>query len=257
MAETDDIFLERVDSNGEIVRLRIVDYGGVGSVALLLHGLAGAAHEWRDTAEWLCETHHVYALDQRGHGGSSKRLASFARAEFVCDAVFTIESIASDPVLLVGQSHGGVTAFLVAARHPELISRLIVIEAGIACDPDAPASIARWLDTWPLPFPDRVSARLFLSANTNAARVWSEMLVETADGFRPAFDRDDMIASVREGETIQDYRDDWRRIACPIRIIVGEAGWMGREPEQMIDLDAPELWRSSAEEFLRGEERER
>jgi pimeloyl-ACP methyl ester carboxylesterase len=120
-----------------------------------------------------------------------------------------------------------------------------------------------------------VSARLFLSANTNAARVWSEMLVETADGFRPAFDRDDMIASVREGETIQDYRDDWRRIACPIRIIVGEAGWMGREPEQMIDLnaratidvisgaghdvhlDAPELWRSSAEQFLRGEERER
>jgi pimeloyl-ACP methyl ester carboxylesterase len=116
---------------------------------------------------------------------------------------------------------------------------------------------------------------LFLSANTNAARVWSEMLVETADGFRPAFDRDDMIASVREGETIQDYRDDWRRIACPIRIIVGEAGWMGREPEQMIDLnaratidvisgaghdvhlDAPELWRSSAEQFLRGEERER
>jgi len=56
---------------------------------------------------------------------------------------------------------------------------------------------------------------------------------------------------------------------------VGEAGWMGREPEQMIDLnaratidviswaghdvhlDAPELWRSSAEQFLRGEERER
>lgn len=142
MAETDDIFLERVDSNGEIARLRLVDYGGVGPIALLLHGLAGAAHEWRDTAAWLCETHHVYALDQRGHGGSSKRLASFARAEFICDAVATIESIASDPVSLVGQSHGGVTAFLVAARHPELISRLIVIEAGIACDPDAPASIA-------------------------------------------------------------------------------------------------------------------
>ena len=128
MAETDDIFLERVDSNGEIARLRLVDYGGVGPVALLLHDLAGAAHEWRDTAAWLCE--------------NSKRLASFARAEFICDAVATIESIASDPVLLVGQSHGGVAAFLVAARHPELISRLIVIEAGIACDPDAPASIA-------------------------------------------------------------------------------------------------------------------
>ena len=272
MAETDDIFIERVDSNGEIVRLRLVDYGGVGPAALLLHGLAGAAHEWRDTSAWLCETHHVFAFDQRGHGGSAKRLISFSREEFVADAVDIIEAITSDPVLLVGQSHGGVTALLVAARYPDLVSRLVVIEAGILCNPNASSSIARWLDSWPVPFADRMSARVFFGGDTNAARVWAEMLVETSDGFRPVFHRDDMIASVREGEAIRDYADDWRRIICPIHIVAGKAGWIGCELERMIalnarasidvilgaghdvHLDAPELWKSSAERFLCGAE---
>ena len=252
--------------------LHLVDFGGVGRVALLLHGLAGAAYEWRDTAAWLCRTHRVYALDQRGHGESAKRLSSFARGTFVDDAVASIGVIASEPVLLVGQSHGGVTAFLVAARHPELVSRLIVIEAGIDCDPQAPTTISRWLDTWPPSFSDRESARSFFGGNLNTALVWSEMLVETTDGFRPAFYRDDMIASVREGETVRDYADDWRQITCPTHIIAGESGWIGRELERMtalnarasieiisgashdVHLDVPDLWKSSAERFLSTDE---
>ena len=271
MTDGDEIYLKRVDANGETVRLRLVDYGGVGRVALLLHGLAGAAHEWRDTAAWLSKTHHVYALDQRGHGGSSKGLASFARRDFVADVVATIEAITSEPVLLIGQSHGGVTAFLVAAQHLELVSLLIVIEAGIACDPDAPRTIARWLESWPLPFADRASAQIFFGGKSNAARVWSEMLEETADGWRPPFYCDDILASVRDGENVRDYADDWRRVACPTLIVVGESGWIGHEIEQMIalngrakaevvpraghdvHLDTPDLWRSSVQKFL-GEE---
>ncbi len=186
MTDAGEIFLTRVDANGETVRLRLVDYGGVGRVGLLLHGLAGAAHEWRDTAAWLSKTH-------------------------------------------------------------------------------------RWRESWPLPFADRSSARISFGGKSDAARVWSEMLEETADGCRPTFNCDDIIASVRDGENVRDYADDWRRIACPTLIMAGESGWIGHEVAQMIalnrrakadvvpraghdvHLETPDLWRSSVQKFL-GEE---
>jgi pimeloyl-ACP methyl ester carboxylesterase len=53
------------------VSLSALDFGGAGPAVVLLHGLAGYAGEWTDTASWLREGHRVLALDQRGHGGAN------------------------------------------------------------------------------------------------------------------------------------------------------------------------------------------
>lgn len=54
------------------VQLAYVDYGGEGPGVLLLHGLMGRATTWAETARWLTPHFRVVALDQRGHGYSSK-----------------------------------------------------------------------------------------------------------------------------------------------------------------------------------------
>ena len=52
--------------------LSLLDFGGNGPPVLLLHGLAGHAAEWRETASWMADGHHVLALDERGHGHSTR-----------------------------------------------------------------------------------------------------------------------------------------------------------------------------------------
>src|SRR5581483_9482705 len=62
------------------VRLACAVYGGEGSPVALLHGVAGNAREWDDTASWLVESHRVFAVDARGHGQSERRPGDVSRA---------------------------------------------------------------------------------------------------------------------------------------------------------------------------------
>ena len=68
------------------------------------------------------------------------------RDEHVADAV---ELMAGRRLLLIGQSLGGHTAMLAAARHPELAERLVVIEASPERDPDGPERIRTFFEAIP------------------------------------------------------------------------------------------------------------
>src|SRR5881396_1060754 len=117
-------------------RLAAYDYGGRGTeVVLLLHGLAGHAREWDDTAAWLTASKRVIALDQRGHGRSERQPSDMSRDAFVSDVVAWMDRLTLEKAVLVGQSLGGHTAFLTAARHPSLVAGLIVAEASPESDP--------------------------------------------------------------------------------------------------------------------------
>ncbi len=182
--------------------------GGDGPPALLLHRLAGRATEWRTTAAALRERFRVVALDQRGHGESAKACADFSRRAYVEDAAAAVEALGMAPAVLIGQSIGALTAYLVAARQHHLVRGLVLIEAALTNDAGTPAKIAAWLDAWPVPFADVGAARRFFGGETLAARTWAETLLPAADDLRPEFRRDDMIASVRDHETVQSYDDE-------------------------------------------------
>src|SRR5215212_9870964 len=92
------------------VRLACREFGGQGPSVLLLHGLAGHADEWAQTASWLTERWRVVALDARGHGRSERLPGDVSRASHVADTGFVIERLGLQPVVVVGQSVGGLTA---------------------------------------------------------------------------------------------------------------------------------------------------
>jgi pimeloyl-ACP methyl ester carboxylesterase len=250
-------------------RLGCVAFGGSGPPALLLHGLYGRATEWRGTAQWLSASHDVYALDQRGHGLSAKGLADFSRSAQVDDAIRTIEALARGPALLVGQSMGGVTAFLAAACRPDLVTLLVVIEAHAHSDRSAKVPASNWLSSWPLPFRTLDDARDFFCKQGLKGDVWVDVLVDTADGFRPEFRADDMGAASADLKDY-DYWSEWRAIACPTLLVGGSASWLSQQPMREmagaiskgryvciesaghdVHLDAPEALRVAIETFLR------
>ena len=74
---------------------------------LLLHGLAGHAGEWSETATWLTGNHRALALDQRGHGLSTHAPKDVSREAHVADVAFVIDQLNLGPVVLIGQSLGG------------------------------------------------------------------------------------------------------------------------------------------------------
>ena len=258
-----------VPITGRDARLEALDFGGDGSGVLLLHGLAGTAREWEETAAWLVLTHHVVALDQRGHGRSERRPEDLAPAAFVADALEAVESLGLAPAILVGQSLGGLIAFLAASERPDLVSALVVVEATPTREgPGVAEQIADYFDSWPLPFPSEEAAITFFGGESPRARAWARNLVSTPDGLQPAFDTDVLVAAIEEA-LARDHWDAWRALAVPTLLVRGEEGELSPvEADAMVaavpavqlvsipgaghdvHLDAPETWRKAVERFL-------
>ena len=256
-----------VSITGRDARLEALDFGGDGPGALLLHGLAGSAREWDETAAWLTETHRVVALDQRGHGRSERRPGDVSRAAFVGDAVAAIDQLELAPVILIGQSLGGHTAFLAAAERPDLVRGLVVAEASPAeADPVTVRQVAGMLSSWPRPFPSRDAALEFFGGDTLRARAWADNLEERDGELFPAFDVDVMEAALAAAEA--PSWTTWASILVPCLLVRGESGALSAdEAKSMIGalpsaelatipgghdvhLDAPTEWRAAVSGFL-------
>jgi pimeloyl-ACP methyl ester carboxylesterase len=249
------------------VRLACRDHGGDGPAAVLAHGLAGQAGEWDGTAAWLAASHRVVAPDARGHGRSERRPADVSRAACVDDLAHWIELLGLAPAVVIGQSLGGHTAFLLAARRPELVRALVVAEAAPWADPDAPATVEAWLRSWPVPFAGRRQALGFFG-DTTWGRAWTDGLEEREDGLWPSFEVDVMVACLAETSQC-DYWDEWGRVSCPTLVVrAGDGDIPQPVVERMVagaprassavipdaghdlHLHQPERWREVIEAFL-------
>lgn len=108
----------------------------------LVHGAGLNAHTW--DAVNLLLGHPSLAIDLAGHGDSSWRDdLDYSPASLAADVAFGIETWAPAPQVLVGHSLGGLTAAVVAARHPELVRELILVDIVPGLDTDAAPSILR------------------------------------------------------------------------------------------------------------------
>ncbi|MFT4031164.1 MAG: alpha/beta hydrolase [Siphonobacter sp.] len=103
---------------------------GRGKPIVLLHGgLFGYIDEYEFLIPKLAEDHQVIAIATRGHGKSELGHKKFTYAQLAEDAYQVIRSITSDSVCVIGFSDGGIAGYNLAARHPELVRKLIAIGA--------------------------------------------------------------------------------------------------------------------------------
>lgn len=109
------------------VRLRYVR-AGTGPAVVLLHGFASSIVTWRDVMPALARDHDVIALDFPGFGGSEIRegLPPSAYPGLVAGLM---EGLGLPRASLVGNSLGGGVAVVIAARHPQRVDRLVLIDS--------------------------------------------------------------------------------------------------------------------------------
>ena len=117
------------------VRLHYVEAGdaAAGDTVILLHGFPGFWYCWRNQIAPLAAAgFRVIAPDMRGYNTSGKppRVEDYRVEHLAADvAELATQVSAGRRVYLVGHDWGGVVAWYVAMRHPEALSKLVVLNA--------------------------------------------------------------------------------------------------------------------------------
>jgi pimeloyl-ACP methyl ester carboxylesterase len=244
---------------------------------LLLHGLMGRASQWAGTARRLSARHRVVALDQRGHGRSTKPEGPYTREAYVADAAAAIEQLGLAPATVVGHSMGALTAWQLAARRPALVGAVVLCDMrAVALGEASQRRWEDWLRAWPLPFTSLDAVRRWFGEDdpwlegSRPARgeFFAEVMEERADGWRPVFERRHMLRS-REPWIHDAHWDELARVRCPALVVRGWDGELGRaEAQEMVRVlprgsyaeipdaghlvpwDQPEAWYAAIEAFL-------
>lgn len=123
-----------VDVNGTSVRY--VDHPGPdGKTYVLVHGLGGALTNWDSLAPMLAEYGRVIALDLGGFGLTrvGAGLASVEANQRLLDGF--LRALDLPPVVLVGNSMGGMLAAMQAARAPEIVEKVVLVNPALPGDP--------------------------------------------------------------------------------------------------------------------------
>ena len=99
-------------------------------LALLLHGFPEHALSWRHQVPVLTGLgYRVWAPNLRGYGQTTSPpdIESYAIETLIADVVALIKASDAQQVCLIGHDWGGAIAWYVALRHPELITRLVIM----------------------------------------------------------------------------------------------------------------------------------
>jgi pimeloyl-ACP methyl ester carboxylesterase len=254
------------------------DFGGDGPPVLLLHGLAGHAEEWTQTAAWLTERAHVVAPDARGHGRSERHPEDVSPAATADDAAFVLRQAELGPVVVVGQSLGGLTALTLTARHPKLVRGVVLIEAS-PNDPDdqradeLAAAVGNGLRSWPVPFASLDEAKAYFAGRYGGELVgaaWARGLERRANGYWPRFDAEVMVRTLRAA--VGEARwPEWEGIRVPALVVRATGGsvdaaiageMLARLPgSRLVEIDSashdvhlaePQAWQQTLAAFLDG-----
>jgi len=117
-----------VDLDGPV---HVADFGGEGPAIVLVHGLGGSYVNWLATGPLLARSARVVALDLVAFGRTPPEGRSSgvgANADLL--ARFIEEEIRG-PCVVVGNSMGGMISLMTAARRPEQIAGVVLVDAAL------------------------------------------------------------------------------------------------------------------------------
>jgi pimeloyl-ACP methyl ester carboxylesterase len=210
-------------------RLRVAE-AGAGAPIVLLHGLFFFRESWNAVFDALSSEFRVVAPDLPGFGESEKPGPS--RFDYTVDTfAHTVADLYAGlhlgPAALIGHGLGGAIAISVAARYPELVSRLILVDA--LCYP-TPRDLTQRVAELPLlgglAFKQLWGRRAF--RNYFKERVFSrdfsvplERVDRYYDVFNPPAARVSALATLRGTIDTRATIADIARVAVPTLVVWG------------------------------------
>jgi pimeloyl-ACP methyl ester carboxylesterase len=98
------------------------------------HGLLWSGHMFREQVAFLKDRYRIITYDHRGQG-KSPGTAPYDMETLSRDAIALIELLSYEPVHFIGLSMGGFVGMRVAARRPDLLKSLVLLETSADGEP--------------------------------------------------------------------------------------------------------------------------
>jgi pimeloyl-ACP methyl ester carboxylesterase len=235
---------EYLDLEGSWVRYRVM---GGGPPVLLVHGWLSSSRIWEQLAGRLAQRFTVYTLDLTGFGESDKPLSGYgvrngSRLLYAFCAHFGLTR-----TNVVGHDLGGNMAVKLAADHPDLVGRLVLV-ATPADENQIDLPTPLWLATLP------VFGPAFYTLGRIARpvrRVWMRPFVSDPDDLAEEVIEDAGRATpAAAGKTLGIARREIARgrLARQARIIKIPLLLIAGEEDQIVDPQAVGAWTRSVDQ---------
>ncbi|WP_241385192.1 alpha/beta fold hydrolase [Rhodococcus sp. CH91] len=108
-------------------KVHVHESGAGDRTVLLLHGFSDHGGTWCKVAPGIAEHHRVLTVDLPGFGRSAQHWRTPVLDHYV-DVVADLVADLSQPVSLVGNSLGAVTALVFASVHPSRVDRVVLAD---------------------------------------------------------------------------------------------------------------------------------
>jgi len=141
--------------------------------AVLLHALGEDSNTWTTVIEALTPRYRVYAIDLRGHGGSSHP-GDYSLELMRSDVLGFLHTHNLKGVTLIGHSLGAAVAYLVAEAEPGLVRQLVLEESRPPL-PATPPRVVPSKPSEPLPFDWRVLGAIAHQRNHPDPAWWEDL----------------------------------------------------------------------------------
>ncbi len=211
---------------------------------ILVHGTRDHARSWDRVAEALIDRYCVYAPDLRGHGDSAWAVGgNYSIIDYGLDMHALGEAIGRPPYTVIGHSLGGGVTLQYAGTFPEKVERIVSVEGlggmgwGERTRKPAHVRMREWVESMRQlerrslhVYPDiAVATGRMIEANRHLSGSLARHLTETgvresSGGYTWKFDNYTHAGSPYEFN-MEDARDLWNQIRCPILIIWGAESW--------------------------------
>jgi pimeloyl-ACP methyl ester carboxylesterase len=229
---------EYLELEGVLVRYNVM---GGGPAVVLVHGWLTSSRLWEQLAGRLAQRFTVYTLDLSGFGESDKPIAGYgvrngSRLLYAFCAHFGLTR-----ANVIGHDLGGAMAVKLAADHPDVVGRLVIVSTPADEDQiDVPTML--WLATLPLIGP------LFYALGRAARpvrRLWMRPFVADPDDLTEEVVDDagrSTPAAVSKTLSIGRREISRGRLARQARIIKIPLLVVAGEQDQIVDPQSVGVW---------------
>lgn len=236
----------RVQTSGATIN---VVAGGGGPPLLLLHGAPQSHAIWNRIAPDLAREYTVVAADLRGYGDSSKpeggpNHGNYSKRAMALDQVQVMKHFGFDRFAVVGHDRGARVTHRLALDHPDVVTKAAVLDIVPThhlynhVTREVAIAYYHWFFLIrPAPFPETLISN---SLETYIGAGSGEPQAEFLRCFKNPATVHAMCEDYRAGASIDldhDEADLNRKIACPLLVLWGERGNVGR----LFDVMA--IWR--------------
>ena len=186
---------------------------------VMLHGLRAYGQWFEEFAEAAATDFYLIAPDQRGRGSTDwANDARYDTDSYVADLLQLADNWPLQRFAIIGHSMGGTNAINFAARYPERVSALVIIDSSPELNPLGLGRIARETSAMPPSFDSEAAARSYLraymwalpseaSARALPAHSLSRLAASFGDSIPPFFRLSRILRS--------DHGPRWRRSNVP------------------------------------------